>query len=71
MADVYGEVSTDNGNDLFCVLEKFGTHQQQYAVLLSTLIAFSKIMGDNVAQLHADISANYDHVPAPQIVREH
>lgn len=68
---VIAPVNTDDGNDVFAFLERFGGHDRQYAVLLSTLISFSKIIGDDLPQLLADIRANYARVPAPSIVAEH
>lgn len=66
----YGTVSTDASNELLEFVEKFGSHDQQYAVLISTLIGFAKATNTGLVQLRADVNANWDHIPAPTIMLE-
>ena len=67
----YGYVSTDQSNELFAFLERFGSHDQQYAILLGTLIGFAKITSTDKDQVHADITANWSRIPAPELAMFH
>lgn len=67
----YGHVSTNAANEVFALVEKFGDRDKQYAVILSALIGFAKAMGEDRAQVLADVRANWLRVPAPQDVLEH
>ncbi len=72
MADTpFARVSTDTQNELFQLLEKFGSHDQQYYVLLATLIAFAKATKTDLRQLQLDIRANYPRIGAPDVMLEH
>ena len=69
--EIVGTVHTDQQNEIFELLEKFGNHQSQYAVLVATLIALSKATGENLPQVLSDISANWPRVGSPDVIVEH
>lgn len=71
MSDTYYvAVDTDQTNEVRAFLRRYGDHDQQYAVLCSTLIGMGKAMGINLRQIKSDIHDNWSRVPAPSVVQE-
>lgn len=71
MDDVgYGNVSADISNDMWVFIERFGDHDLQYAILLSSMIGMAKVMNIDLNQVIADVAENYDHIPTPDILLE-
>lgn len=69
--DTYGRVSTESQNELLAFVERFGPHEVQYAMVLSTVIGMGKALGLDRNQIIADVRANWKNVPTPDVVREH